>query len=85
MKASAICINGKWKDIAKQSVIDPSKQSKSGRLALIKNAAGQFETINVKVLNGQENLLRKIYSNGKILALQSFKEIRERARAPMYS
>lgn len=78
MKASAVCINGKWKDIAKQSIIDPSKQSKSGRLALIKNAAGQWETINAKTLNGQENLLRKIYSNGKILTLQSFKEIKER-------
>lgn len=78
MKASAICIDGKWRDIAKQSVIDPSKQSKRGRLALIKNAADKFETINVKALNDQENLLRKIYSNGKILALESFKEIRER-------
>lgn len=78
MKASAICINGKWKDVAKKSLHDLTKQSKAGRLALIKKEGGDFSTINLNALGTQENLLKKVYANGKILLEHSFQEIRDR-------
>jgi nicotinamide phosphoribosyltransferase len=80
MKASAISINGTWKDIYKDPVTSHSKRSKKGRLALIKDSNGQLQTIKAKDLSADnDNLLRDVYVDGKLLIEDSLTTIRERA------
>ena len=80
MKASAICIDGIWKDIYKDPVTSRSKRSKKGRLALIKDADGQINTIKAEALSAdKDNLLRDVYVDGTLLIEDSLTTIRERA------
>ncbi len=79
MKASAVQINGVWQDVYKDPITDHDKQSKRGRLALIRNAAGRLETIAESDLGSHSNLLRAVYRNGKLLVNDTLSQIRERA------
>lgn len=78
MKASAICVQGEWRDISKDPITDPGKRSKRGRLALIRNN-GQYQTIREDQLGLQPNLLVPVFRNGELLVQYSFDEIRARA------
>jgi nicotinamide phosphoribosyltransferase len=82
MKASAICIDGKWIDIYKDPVTSHSKRSKKGRLALIEDSSGQLKTITVDELdnldNSAQSLLRDVYVDGKLLIDDTLTTIRER-------
>ena len=85
MKASAISIDGVWKDIYKDPVTSHSKRSKKGRLALIKESSGQLKTIKADELDthtnddaNTENLLRDVYVDGKLLVDDTLTMIRER-------
>ncbi|MBP2279938.1 nicotinamide phosphoribosyltransferase [Psychrobacter sp. PL19] len=80
MKASAISINGTWKDIYKDPVTSHAKRSKKGRLALIKDSDGRLKTIKAEDLSAStDNLLRDVYVDGKLLVEDSLTTIRERA------
>ncbi len=79
MKASAVQIHGQWQDVYKDPITDQGKQSKRGRLALIRNAAGHLQTIQESELGLQTNLLRTVYRDGKLLVDESLAQIRERA------
>lgn len=80
MKASAISINGTWKDIYKDPITSHSKRSKKGRLALVKDAGDNIITIKADELtHQQDNLLRDIYVDGQLLIDDSLTTIRERA------
>ncbi|WP_352339275.1 nicotinate phosphoribosyltransferase [Psychrobacter sp. 16-MNA-CIBAN-0192] len=80
MKASAISINGVWKDIYKDPITSHSKRSKKGRLALVKDTSDNVSTIKADELNNkQDNLLRDIYVDGQLLIDDSLTTIRERA------
>jgi nicotinamide phosphoribosyltransferase len=80
MKASAISIDGAWKDIYKDPVTSRSKRSKKGRLALIKDNSGALKTIKAEALSTvSDNLLRDVYIDGKLLIDDSLTTIRERA------
>jgi len=77
MKASAIRVDGKWRDIYKDPISDSKKRSKRGRLALTPN----LETIRLEELGDRENLLKPIYKNGELLVESSFDEIRARTQS----
>ena len=80
MKASAISIDGAWKDIYKDPVTSRSKRSKKGRLALIKDSSGALKTIKAEALaTVSDNLLRDVYIDGELLIDDSLTTIRERA------
>jgi len=80
MKASAIEIDGKWRDVSKSPVGDAGKHSKKGRLALVRDAKGKYCTIRKEDLAaGQENLLKVVFENGKATHKQTFAQIRKRA------
>ena len=80
MKASAISINGEWKDIYKDPITSHSKRSKKGILALIKDSSGQLKTIKANEMNtNDDNLLRDVYIDGKLVVEDSLIDIRERA------
>lgn len=80
MKASAIRVNGVWRDVAKDPVTDPGKASKKGRLALIRGSNGELQTIREDALQGQPNVLEPVYLNGRLLRNESLAVIRQRLR-----
>jgi nicotinamide phosphoribosyltransferase len=77
MKASAICIEGQWKDIYKDPVTDPGKRSKAGRLALVKQG-GHLITVRQEEAAGRNRLV-EVFRNGELLQEWNFEQIRERA------
>lgn len=78
MKASAICVNGEWRDVYKDPITDPGKRSKRGRLALINDEQG-YRTVREDALGDQRNALVKVFRNGDALVDWTFDEVRERA------
>ncbi len=82
MKASAICVDGAWRDVYKDPITDPGKRSKAGRLALVENA-GRLTTV-LREEAADKNLLVEVYRNGKLLQEWGFEEIRQRAANASY-
>ncbi|MBD1559951.1 nicotinate phosphoribosyltransferase, partial [Vibrio sp. S9_S30] len=76
MKASAICIDGKWHDVFKDPATDPNKASRKGRLAVIE--ASNWETIREDELNGRENALQVVFKDGQVLKRHTLQDIRDR-------
>ena len=74
MKASAVSVDGKWRDIYKDPITDTKKRSKRGRLAL----TDSFETVRLEELGERKNILKPIYREGKLLVESSVDEIRAR-------
>ncbi|HAA90881.1 MAG TPA: nicotinate phosphoribosyltransferase, partial [Rhodospirillaceae bacterium] len=66
MKASACRIGGDWQDVFKQPRTDPGKVSKKGRLALVKDDNGLFETVRLEELGTRENQLETVFEDGEI-------------------
>lgn len=79
MKASAIQIDGEWKDIFKDPITSRSKRSKKGLLALVKDDQGNLNTIKEdKLQNNADNLLRDVFVDGKLLVDDTLTTIRQR-------
>jgi nicotinamide phosphoribosyltransferase len=77
MKASAIRIDGEWRDVYKDPVTDPAKRSKAGRLALVEEN-GSLNTVRLESAVDR-NLLVEVFRNGELLQEWNFEQIRERA------
>lgn len=77
-KCSEITVNGESREVFKDPVTDPGKLSKKGRLSLIKDADGKFQTVSGD--NAEGNLLETVFENGKILKEYTFEEVRARAK-----
>lgn len=82
MKASAICIDGKWRGVYKDPVTGPEKKSKRGRLALVRDNSGRPTTIALEKLGRRENLLQPLFRDGELLHETSFDQVRARAALP---
>jgi nicotinamide phosphoribosyltransferase len=80
MKASAIKINGFWRDVHKDPVTDHDKVSKKGRQALIRDAAG-WRT--VPAVETRENRMTPAYRDGKLLRQTTFDAVRGRAETAL--
>lgn len=78
MKASAAKINGRWVDVYKRPVGDPTKASKKGRLGLIYED-GIYQTVRVEDCDVDNNALQLVYSNGVIQSTTTLSKVRERA------
>lgn len=85
MKASAVQVNGQWRDVFKAPVTDPAKRSKPGRLTLM-HQDGAYATVRLDAPGCQEaraagatEVLRTVYENGRLLVDDSFAAIRARA------
>ena len=92
-KACAIKVNGEWLDVYKDPAnYDPDtwqkqtggnfKTSKAGRLVLIKNDRGEFQTVReqqAQLLN-KENLLELVYENGQLIRDISLQQVRDNAK-----
>ena len=77
MKASAIRIDGEWRDVYKDPVTDPGKRSKAGRLALVEED-GELTTVRREAA-GDRNRLIEVFRNGELLQEWNFEQIRQRA------
>jgi len=82
MKASAIKINGLWNDVYKDPITDPGKKSKRGRLALVMH---HEDTVSFPITKPEievlpeNNLLKDVFVDGKIVRTHSFADVRKRA------
>ena len=79
-KCSSVTVNGQDHDVWKDPVTDPGKVSKRGRLRVIRNQAGRFETVRANEWREGTDELIEVYRNGEILVHPSFVAMRGRAR-----
>lgn len=77
-KASAVCVNGEWRDIYKSPTGSDFKVSKKGRLAL-KYENGTYVTVPRDSIPPEENVLVPVFRNGKLLKKWDFTELIERS------
>jgi nicotinamide phosphoribosyltransferase len=78
-KCSSATVNGELRDVFKEPVTDPGKDSKRGKLALIRSAHG-LETVHCPgncEMTG--DLLEPVFRNGEVLRHQTLDDVRERA------
>ena len=72
--------SGEWTPVYKDPKTDPSKASKAGRQAVVRDGES-YQAVEVSALGGRENLLQPVWRDGELLADRTFSEIRERAAA----
>jgi len=77
-KANAVCVNGEWRDIYKAPSGSGMKTSKKGRLAL-KYENGTFTTVPRDSIPPEQNELKPVFRNGKLLKKWDFTELIERS------
>lgn len=79
MKINAISQDGQnWVPVSKNPITDPSKRSRHGRLALIKQGSS-YKTIPFSELGNFQNKLIPVFRNGEILKETNFYQIRTNA------
>ncbi|MDQ8051306.1 MAG: nicotinate phosphoribosyltransferase, partial [Luteibacter sp.] len=92
LKCSAARVNGEWIDVYKDPVTDKGKQSKRGRMTLLRHREyGQFRTepvpanaaslAEVHKPMGFDDAMVTIWEDGKIVHDWTFAEVRTRANA----
>jgi len=80
MKASAIRVNGEWRDVFKDPITDPGKRSKKGRLKLIRTEDGTLTTTRDTAAMSYPDQLKTVFIEGYTPLDQTFAEIREQAQ-----
>ncbi|WP_306112741.1 MULTISPECIES: nicotinate phosphoribosyltransferase [unclassified Roseovarius] len=79
MKTSAICINGKWRDVFKDPVTAKgSKTSKKGRMGVMRTDHGRYVTRPQANIPPGHDALETVFRDGRIVRHQSFDDIRAR-------
>jgi nicotinamide phosphoribosyltransferase len=80
-KCSSVVVNGKQKDVFKQPKSDPAKNSKRGRLALVKGVDGKLITMNeaFTTFSNSRDELVTVFERGEVTRLYTLDEIRKRA------
>ena len=78
-KCSSATVNGELRDVFKEPITDPGKDSKRGKLALVRTPRG-LETVHCPgncEMNG--DLLEPVFRNGEVLRHQTLDDVRARA------
>ena len=81
-KCSAIVVGGELRDVYKQPITDSGKNSKRGRLDLIKDENGEYKTVKIEdaeTLSAESSQLQIVYENSELLIDDNLDEIRKRA------
>ena len=82
MKASAVKVNGEWRDVFKDPVTDFGKRSKKGRLDLFYNVmTDTYSTEREDEDLVNMRMLETVYENGQLIRDQSLAQIRQLAKA----
>ena len=80
-KTSAVDRGGVWYDVNKHPVQDMGKESKSGKLQLIKDENGKFFTQKYNQFLEDKDQLVTVFKDGIILKKYSFDEVRKTAES----
>lgn len=81
MKCSSTTVDGREIDVFKQPKTDAKKNSKRGRITLVREN-GEYKTIRIRdKTDAQEEVLQVVYRNGELFNLPTLAEIRERVDA----
>ena len=92
LKCSAARIDGAWVDVYKQPVTDAGKDSKRGRLTLLRHREdGRYQTVQIPTDSptaedmplpaGWEHAMDTVWENGRLLRDWTFAEVRARSLA----
>ena len=84
MKCCHAVVNGTARQVFKQPVTDPDKHSRSGRLALVRDAhSGAFHTVGADQIEGTyRNLLEPVFRDGELLREQKWDEVLDQIARP---
>ena len=78
IKCSSITVDNTKRDVFKNPITDPGKQSKKGRISTFKDTNGSYSTQNLdKLDNTLIDVLRTVYINGQQPNKQTLGEIRD--------
>lgn len=79
MKCSCVKIDNKFIDVSKNPITDSGKVSKKGRLDLIKDANGEYKTVNITYLPENKyhpnSLLTTVFENGQLLVDYTLEQV----------
>ena len=84
-KCSAIVTDGALREVYKQPITDAGKNSKRGRLDLIRDENGAYKTVKIEDVNSisaERSELRTVFENGELLIDDNLDAIRKRSREP---
>ena len=82
-KASAIVAGGKLIEVYKQPITDAGKNSKRGRLDLIKDESGEYRTVKLETadqISAENSQMRTVFENGEMIVDDNLDAIRARAK-----
>jgi len=82
-KCSAIVADGKLIEVYKQPITDAGKNSKRGRLDLIKNENGEYQTVKLETADqrkAENSQMQTVFENGEMLIDERLDDIRARAK-----
>lgn len=80
MKASAICVNGVWRDVYKDPITAKgTKTSRRGKQGVMQSDAGALVARPAANIPPGHDAMRPVFRDGRILTLHHFDEIRARA------
>lgn len=82
-KCSAIVADGKLIEVYKQPITDAGKNSKRGRLDLIKNENGEYQTVKLETADqrkAENSQMQTVFENGEMLVDERLDDIRARAK-----
>jgi nicotinamide phosphoribosyltransferase len=82
MKASAVRVNGQWRDVFKDPVTDPGKTSKKGRLALRHSVTAGWATVRADDPGFAPDQLVTLFENGELLRDFTLEDVRAHAALP---
>jgi nicotinamide phosphoribosyltransferase len=83
-KCAAVVIDGREHEVYKNPVTDRGKQSKSGRMKLVRSEGPEGPTYRtVKTDQPGEDELLEVFRNGRTVREWKFSEVRQRARTPI--
>lgn len=81
-KCSAVVVDGELRDVYKQPITDAGKNSKKGRLDLILNEKGEYQTVrleSVETVAAENSAMQTVFENGAVLIDDHLEAIRKRA------
>ena len=80
MKCSAALVNGTWVDVFKDPITDKGKQSKKGKLKLVKDV-NQYITVSIhdKMFEILHDEMEVVFENGELKRDMTFDEVRANA------
>jgi nicotinamide phosphoribosyltransferase len=73
MKASAVMVNGEWRDVSKSPIGQASKKSKGGRFSVVME---EKRLITIAYDENEEDYLRTVLNNGKLVRDLTFGQVR---------